>query len=110
MFISCFNSEPKCAAYLGFTDLGGFRRFEFSFHVLEFYMVWGKHCQGRPTIVPLGLIRDLLDDPAECFPANLEKAIEKYGPEAPLRDPKAVAKLQAMELGTNTHHSMATVI
>ncbi|KAL8841352.1 MAG: hypothetical protein Q9170_000983 [Blastenia crenularia] len=109
-FLSCFNSEPKCAAYLGFADLGEWRKFEFSFHVLEYYLVWGKYCIGKPAIIALELIRDLVHDPAECFPADLQDAVKKYGPEVALSNPEAAARLQAMERESNTHYLMATII
>lgn len=108
-FLKCHMSEPKCAAYLGFTDLGEFRKFEFSYIVLEVFNIWSKHCDGKSSVVPLELIRDL-QNPDENFPEDLAVAVEKYGRHAELKNPTATAAYQLVERDNNANYLKATLI
>ncbi|KAL8976770.1 MAG: hypothetical protein Q9205_007295 [Flavoplaca limonia] len=111
-FLSTFLTEPICAAYLGYNNNGEFRKFLFSFHVLEFYNVWHKYCRGEKTItVALELIRDLRDrEPEERFPADFATLTSKYGPSAALSNPQADRKFQEQERENRSHYMMATLI
>ncbi|KAL8836085.1 MAG: hypothetical protein Q9176_006543 [Flavoplaca citrina] len=111
-FLSTFLTEPTCAAYLGYNNIGEFRKFLFSFHVLEFYNVWHKYCRGEKTItVALELIRDLRDrEPEERFPADFATLTSKYGPSAALSNPQADRKFQEQERENRSHYMMATLI
>ena len=108
-FLVCYRSEPKCAAYLGYTDLGEFRKFEFSFIVLEYFNIWGRYCTGKSSTVPRELVRDI-QNPDEGFPQDTLEAARRYGPDAPLKNPTATPALQQRERETNANYLMATLI
>jgi len=38
--LNCYKNELKLAAYLGFTDKGAFQQFQFSYLVLELFLVF----------------------------------------------------------------------
>jgi len=38
--LNCYKNEPKLAAYLEFTDKGAFQQFQFSYLVLELFLVF----------------------------------------------------------------------
>ena len=105
----CYKSEPKCAAYLGYTDVGEFRKFEFSFLVLEFYNTWGKHCSGKSSNVPLELVRDL-QNPDVDFPEDPLDAARKYGPDVALKNPTATVAHRNTERDNNANYLMASLI
>lgn len=105
----CHKSEPKCAAYLGYTDVGEFRKFEFSFLVLDFYNTWGKHCSGKSSIVPLELVRDL-QTPDQDFPEDPIDAAEKFGPDVALKNPSATIAHRNTERDNNANYLMASLI
>lgn len=109
-FIKCHDSEPKCAAYVGFTDLGQFRKFQFSYIVLEVFKLWEKYCmQGKSSNIPLQLIKDL-QNPNEVFPEDLSDAVKRYGPNAVLMNPNAKESLQQRERDNNLSYLKATLI
>ena len=74
-FLSCHDSEPKVAAYLGYQDMAEFRKCLFSFHVIEFFNVYAKHCSGRSAKVALELIRDLPNPEALFRPSPITKRL-----------------------------------
>ena len=76
-FLSCYDSEPKVAAYLGYRDMAEFRKYLFSFHVVDFFNVYSAYCSGRSGKVALELIRDLLN-PEALFPYIRLEAVEIY--------------------------------
>ena len=76
-FITVYDSEPKYGAYLGYTDLGEFRKLTLSFYFISFFLPYSRFCSTKPAKVALELIRDL-QDPDEDFPENLQAAIAKY--------------------------------
>ena len=49
------KSEPRCAAYLGFQDIGSYRRFRFS---LQVYLFWNSYNRGAKIGAALDLIWD----------------------------------------------------
>ncbi len=111
-FITVFNVEPSCAAYLGYDDIGAFRKLQLSSDVLDFANVWARLCGGTKTAVEaLEVIRDLRNhDTDERFPQDIKATIAKYGPEAPLRNPEADQKLQESERARNAKYLRATLI
>ena len=112
-FLAFHNSEPKCAAYLGFDNIGDFRRLEFSYTVISYYNAWFRYCTGHKSYdVALELIRDITDatDIDLKFPKAPAVAILYYGPNADLKNPQAIAKLQNMERDSNANYLAATLI
>ena len=93
----------------GFTDIGGFRRLEFSSVVLRYYNVWAKYCTGRSFDVAMELIRDITDTD-QSFPVDISEAVRRYGPDAALSNPQATTKLQYTERETNANYLAATLI
>lgn len=57
-FLSCYDPEPGVAAYLGYRDVAEYRKCIFSFHVIDYFDIYFKHCIGRSGKVALELIRD----------------------------------------------------
>ena len=69
--------EPKVAAYLGYHDLGEFRKFRFSTPVLKWYMVFHRFCRKRLFKNALKQLRDM-ENLNEAFPVQPEHLLEKY--------------------------------
>lgn len=67
------RNEPKVAAYLGFTNVGDFRKYRFSWPILKWYLVFQQHC-------PLSKDRD-----ASMFANNAEDLVALYSVETATR-------------------------
>ena len=104
-FLSCYDSEPKVAAYLGYRDMVEFRKCLFSFHVVEFFNIYSAYCSGRSGKVALELIRDLLNPEAQ-FPHTLLKAVEIYT----VLSKATSIEQQKLEGKTNINYLMATIL
>ena len=104
-FLSCYDSEPKVAAYLGYRDLADFRKCQMSFHVIDYFNVYAKHCSGRNARVALELLRDIYNIESQ-LPQDLSEVIKTYT--AP---PTATAiDQQKLEVDTNLNYLMAALL
>ena len=108
-FITVYDSEPKCGAYLGYTDLGEFRKFTLSFHFISFFVPYSRYCFTKPVKVALELIRDL-QDPDEDFPEILQTAITKYPIVIKTTKSKTARKQEKMENDKNSNYMLATLL
>jgi hypothetical protein len=71
--------EPRAAAFLGYDDVGSFRRFLFSPAVLRWYDIWYEICREGSLKTSLDIIRDL--DPAQfqkSFPTDVNQLCKMY--------------------------------
>ncbi|KAK8175923.1 hypothetical protein IWX90DRAFT_498410 [Phyllosticta citrichinensis] len=72
---------PAIATYLGYTDIGQFRRFLLSFSVLEAFVLWKQKAMMCNKFKPA--ISLIILEPAHSrdskYPADLAKAMEEYG-------------------------------
>lgn len=71
-FLAAFKTEPKCAAYLGYTDIAEYRKFQLSDVLIESYLLYEKHCTGVSSKVALELLSDertkrSLGDPSQTL-------------------------------------------
>lgn len=104
-FVICYDSEPKVAAYLGYDDLGEFWKCQMSFHVIDYFNVYAKHCSGQSAKVALELIRDM-PNIASTLPQHLSQAVKLY-----TAAPTATApKQQKSDTETNIRYLMATLL
>ena len=115
-FITVYDSEPKCGAYLGYTDLGEFRKFTLSFHFISFFLRYSRFCLTKPAKVALELIRDL-QDPDEDFPEDLQAAIAKYPivkktlkSKTKSKAENAKRRQEKMENDKNSNYMLATLL
>lgn len=104
-FLSCYDSEPRVAAYLGYRDVAEYRKCIFSFHVIEYFNVYFKHCTGRTGKVALELIRDL-PNLESLLPNTLAEAVTKYT----VPSKATSAEQRKLEDGTNVNYPMATIL
>ncbi|KAL8834745.1 MAG: hypothetical protein Q9170_003622 [Blastenia crenularia] len=111
-FVDCHRNEPMCAMYLGFSDIGAFRKFELALPALEFANQWAKFkCGSRSHDTILELIRDLRDDPDDRFPKDAVQMMSTYGPNAPLRrTEESNQSHQKEERDRNANYLAATII
>ena len=94
------------ASYLGYEDLGKFRRLQFSFPVLEIFQVYFTHCSGaKSSKIPLELLRDL-PDLERKLPEDLDEAVHKYTALPESSDPGS----KKIETATNLNYLMATLL
>ena len=57
-FLDTFKTEPKCAAYLGYTDITEYRKFQLSDICIERYLFYKKYCTRIPSKLALQLLAD----------------------------------------------------
>lgn len=82
-----------------------FRKCLFSFHVIDYFNVYSKHCPGRSGKVALKLIRDL-PNPEALFLHTLSEAIEIYT----ISSKATSTEQQKLDDETNTNYLMATIL
>ncbi|KAK7542181.1 uncharacterized protein J3D65DRAFT_689933 [Phyllosticta citribraziliensis] len=73
--------EPAVPAYLLYTDVGEFRRYLLSFPVLEAFVMWkdkANACSELKHAIIL-IILEHADSRDSMYPADLDKALVKYG-------------------------------
>ena len=104
-FVSLYDAEPENAAYLGYQDLGEYRKFQMSFHVIEYFQVYTKHCSSTSARVALELIRDVPNIQSQ-LPQDLSEAVKAYTAPTTSTD----VKVQKFEAVTNLSYLMATLL
>ena len=72
-----FKNEPKTAAYLGYHEVGAFRKFCFSGTVLEWFLMLQQHCQNLNPKVPIQVVSDITNH-VETFGTNAQESVDKY--------------------------------
>lgn len=74
-----WNNEPKVAAYLGYNNVAAFRKFRFSFPILEAYEFFAQYCSHGSSIAALDILGSE-NDLEKFHGGNLEAILQAFPP------------------------------
>lgn len=105
------RGDKTVASYLHFTTLGPFKKFRFSFWVLEHYPLFKELCQGVTNPQVLQAIHDS-NDREKDFPPSPQDVEKQYPKPKPLPKtaPKVDKEAYSRAMGLLSKYTLATIV
>lgn len=88
-FAKFFKNEPKTAAYIGYNNVGSFRKLRFHPLTLYWYIAFKEHCWQRNAKGPFAILQSC---DRTIFGAGLEELLTNFPTVEDAKDPEAIAE------------------
>ena len=99
-----FKNESKTVAYLGYNNIGSFRRLHFHPVCLYWYVAFDTYCGGRKVKTPMSILKNRLD--LLYFGKNLQDLLKIY----PMTFTKQKSREQSSMNNGNSDHIYAGIL
>jgi hypothetical protein len=103
-----YGNDSGAAAYLSISDVGDFKKYRFSYLILEYALCLWQNCAGKSKEEPFRMIRDYIElGTADTeFPRTLQELVARY----PIIDKDRLKKQEKLENSEARNHIYAGIL